>query len=60
MKYLKYLSIVLLAVFMAWLRTCKAKPLCKEEEEITCKPVHLGRNKYFFSPEYQKKVEKEL
>jgi hypothetical protein len=58
MKYLKYFFIVLLAVFMVSCAPAKQNPYAKKRKKSHVSQSQLGRNKYFFSSEYQRKLKK--
>lgn len=58
MKYLKYFFIVLLAVLMVSCAPAKQNPYAKKRKKSHVAQSQLGRNKYFFSSEYQRKLKK--
>ncbi len=59
MKFLKYLSIVLLAILMTGCATSRQNPYAKKRKKSShVSQSNLGRNKYFFSNSYQKKLKK--
>ena len=58
MKHLKYLAIVFLAILMAACAPAKQNPYAKKKRKTHVQQSQLGRNKYFYSTGYQKKLKK--
>ncbi|MFO7852969.1 MAG: hypothetical protein ACQERS_01470 [Bacteroidota bacterium] len=58
MKYLKYLMIILIALLMASCFASRRNPWAKKKRRSHISTTQLGRNKYFFSNEYQKKLKR--
>lgn len=58
MKYLKYLIIILFAVFIASCSASRKNPWAQKKKQSHISATQLGRNKYFFSNEYQKKLKR--
>ena len=57
MKYLKYFGIVILAITM--LSGCATQnPYAKKRKKSHVTTSALGRNRYYFSKDYQKKLKK--
>jgi len=58
MKYLvRVLTIILLAIFLAGCSSSKAiKQHNKRKKRVMINTTQLGKNKYFFSPKYQRKL----
>ncbi len=58
MKYLKYLIIILVAVLLTSCFASRQNPYAKKKKNTHISATQLGRNKYFFSSQYQKKLKK--
>jgi len=58
MKYLKYLFIIFITVLMSSCFASKQNPYSKKKKKSHISATQLGRNKYFFSNQYQKKLKK--
>lgn len=58
MKYLKYLFIIFIVVLMSSCLASKQNPYARKKRNSHISTTQLGRNKYFFSNQYQKKLKK--
>jgi hypothetical protein len=59
MKYFKYLLILVLALAMTGCAASKQNPYAKKRKSSShVSTSQLGRNKYYFSSGYQKKLKK--
>ena len=58
MKYLKYLIIMLIVILMTSCFTSRRNPYARKKRKTHISATQLGRNKYFFTNEYQKKLRK--
>ena len=58
MKYLKILLILILAFSLAGCASSKQNPYAKKRKKSHITQSQLGRNKYFYSTSYQKKLRK--
>ncbi|MBS0010933.1 MAG: hypothetical protein KFF49_05965 [Bacteroidales bacterium] len=58
MKYLKYLLIIFIAISMTSCFASRKNPWAKKKKGTHISATQLGRNKYFFSNEYQKKLKR--
>jgi hypothetical protein len=58
MKYFKYLIIMLIVILMTSCFASRRNPYGKKKRNTHISATQLGRNKYFFSNEYQKKLRK--
>jgi len=58
MKYLKYLIILLIAILIGSCSASKKNPWAEKKKKSHISATQLGRNKYFFSNHYQKKLKK--
>lgn len=59
MKYLKYFLIIGLVLLMGGCASSKQNPYAKKRKSKSyVSTTQLGRNKYYFSSSYQKKLKK--
>ncbi len=58
MKYLKYLIIILIVILFGSCSPSKKNPWAEKKKNTHISATQLGRNKYFFSNHYQKKLKK--
>ncbi|MFO7755766.1 MAG: hypothetical protein ACLFN1_00830 [Bacteroidales bacterium] len=58
MKYLKYLLIIFIAILMSSCFASRQNPYAKKKRNTHVSTTQLGRNKYFFSNSYQKKLKR--
>jgi len=58
MKYLKYLLILLIIVLMSSCLASRKNPYARKKRQSHISATQLGRNKYFFSNSYQKKLKR--
>lgn len=58
MKYLKYLLIIFIAVLMSSCFASQQNPYARKKRNTHISTTQLGRNKYFFSNSYQKKLKR--
>lgn len=58
MKHLKYLLILILIIVMAGCASSRKNPYAHKKRHSYINATQLGRNKYFFSREYQQKLKK--
>ena len=56
MKYLKYLLFLLIIVLMSSCFASRKNPYARKKRQSHISATQLGRNKYFFSNSYQKKL----
>ncbi|HCC71160.1 MAG TPA: hypothetical protein DEQ09_08430 [Bacteroidales bacterium] len=59
MKYLKYIIIILITVLMSSCFASRQNPYARKKKKNSyVSATQLGRNKYFFTNEYQRKLKK--
>ncbi|HKL66868.1 MAG TPA: hypothetical protein VJ877_03165 [Bacteroidales bacterium] len=57
-KYFKYLLIISLALLMSSCFASRRNPWARKQRKSHIDATQLGRNKYFFSNQYQKKLKR--
>lgn len=58
MKYLKYLLIIFIAILMSSCFASRQNPYARKKRNTHVSTTQLGRNRYFFSNSYQKKLKR--
>ena len=58
MKYLKFFLTIGLVLIMAGCASSKQNPYARKKKSSYISTTQLGRNKYYFSNTYQKKLKK--
>ncbi|HDZ41980.1 MAG TPA: hypothetical protein ENH59_09940 [Bacteroidetes bacterium] len=58
MKYLKYLILMIIVILMTSCFASRQNPYARKKRNSYINATQLGRNKYFFSNEYQKKLKR--
>ncbi len=58
MKYIKYIIVMFVVILMTSCFASRQNPYARKKRNTYINATQLGRNKYFFSNEYQKKLKK--
>jgi len=58
MRYLKYFLIIVLTIILAGCASSRQNPYAKKKRKSHVSQSQMGRNKYFYTPSYQKKLKR--